>query len=230
MGDSAISIPQYKIDAQEKDQPEQIETKPAEERDQEEEEAVLIPVQAATFSASPEAKPAAPKKASDAKPKPAADTCPTTKSQPSETTKKPKDPESVPLVIPKKAAPQATKPKPPKATKKAEPEEDTMKTPMIKSAVGIKISKEEQMKLQNQKIADDFFDQEQQENAMLVMRLPNTVGAAGSDDDSDEGSSRSPVKQARIGPTRSGGESATIKLGIVPEEAEESQQEPEEDG
>ena len=51
-----------------------------------------------------------------------------------------------------------------------------------------------------------------------------------SDDDSDEGSSRSPVKQARIGPTRSGGESATIKLGIVPEEAEESQQEPEEDG
>lgn len=141
--------------------------------------------------------------------------------------KKAKDPESVPLVVPKKTAPQPTKPKPPKPTKKTEPEEETlMKTPMIKSAAGIKVSKEEQMKIQNQKIADDFFDQEGQENAMLVMRLPNTVGAAGSDDDSDDEKSSSPVKKGLFGPGRAPGEKgATIQLGVVPEEAEESQHE-----
>lgn len=74
---------------------------------------------------------------------------------------------------------------PSKSKLKPQEEENLMQTPMVKSSANssIKISKEEQMKLQNQKIVDDFFDKE--EDQMMVMRLPNTVGDDGSSDESD---------------------------------------------
>lgn len=229
MGDSAMSLPQLKEEDKDKenDPPELKEIEPtAKQIEEEEEEAVLIPVKASTFSASPEAQKVAEKKTSDAKPKQTKDNKLPEKKKPAEPTKKAQDPESVPLVIPKKTVPssQATKPKPPKSTKKTEQEDDTTKTPMIKSAAAIKISKDEQMKLQNQKIADDFFEQEQKENQMLVMRLPNTVGGAGSDGDSDDEASSSPSKKMAAP-----GRGNDFELGVVHEEVEESQQEAEGD-